>query len=178
MKHYDSRELKQSSAFIKYLCFIFLRTVPSNDCLQPLTKSHLSLLQEQIIWQSCPYVGKVHFVSQLFPLNPTAQAMFKKNKIKNTILQNCTYYLWKKHCCSLSIKLLYVSLTQAFHPRVVPSVSNTTYYISTRKSTMILYKSNWECNTYFGTSIFKRHSTYLPHILQNTEDNKAKYWPT
>lgn len=48
--------------------------VPSRDRLQPLTKLHSSFWQTQVIWQSCPYDGKVHLVSQFFPVYPASQA--------------------------------------------------------------------------------------------------------
>lgn len=105
----------------------------------------------------------MHFASQLFPLNPTAQAMFKKVKNK---LQKCTYEEkhWRRlsDCTYHSRKhsILVVSHLYPTQHSIFPPTTLQWYYTSLIKGKSYL---NFEIST------FKMHITYLPHMLQNTE---------
>lgn len=130
----------------------------SRDRLQPLTESHSSLWQTQVIWQSCPYDGKVHLVSQLFPVNPASQA---KSWIRY-------YFLFSFHVKNNIYNLNTIRitlLTYAFLTCMVPLVPNTTYSSSIDSTAMFcvyFIHCQWKSRLKIRCQI---HFTYLPHLL-------------
>lgn len=142
-------------------CLKFKFIVPSRDRLQPLAKLQSSFWQTHVIWQSCPYDGKVHMVSQLFPVYPTAQANWWIRYI--FILSFHVKNIYNLNTIRITL------LTYAFLTCIVPLVPNTTYSSTIDSTTMFcvyFIHCQWKSRLKLTCQI---HFTYLPHMLLDND---------